>query len=73
MDQVKWRKWSRDNHSIWLLLRKAVGLKSAQEIRASLGTHSLSFGCSDAGSSVAMETPSVATLFPLRVHSCSSS
>lgn len=49
-------------HLPWFLLSKAVGLTAAKGIRASLGTHSLSYRCSDAGN-VAMETPSVAKLF----------
>jgi hypothetical protein len=43
---------------------------TAKEIRASLDTYSLAQGCSDAGSSVAMETPSVAKLFSFEGSLC---
>lgn len=43
---------------------------TAKEFRASLDTHSLAQGCSDARSSVAMETPSVAKLLSSESSLC---
>lgn len=50
-------------HPPSFILSRTVCLTAAEEIGVSLGTHSFWQEHSEAGSSVAMETPSVAKLF----------